>query len=124
MDKEIWKIYRITRKKNNTIRDIYEVSNMGRIKKNGEVFEPSLQYRYYRCGRFKVHRAVAELFIPNPDNKPYIDHINTNTLDNRACNLRWVTQKENCNNQISKMHYSSAKKDKHWKVVDGKRVWY
>ena len=44
-------------------------------------------------------RLVAKAFIPNPDNLPIVDHINTNTKDNRVCNLRWVTAKENMNNE-------------------------
>ena len=57
-----------------------------------------------------VHRLVAENFIPNPDNKPNVDHIDTNPLNNNVDNLRWVTQKENCNNPLTLQHNSEAKK--------------
>tara|TARA_R110000772_G_scaffold138034_1_gene246981 strand:+ start:301 stop:816 length:516 start_codon:yes stop_codon:yes gene_type:complete len=49
--------------------------------------------------RFLVHRLVAQAFIPNPDNKPEVDHINKNKSDNRLENLRWVTSLENCENR-------------------------
>lgn len=42
-----------------------------------------------------IHRLVARNFIPNPDNLPYIDHIDGNKLNNHVSNLRWVTQQEN-----------------------------
>ena len=51
----------------------------------------------YRKGCY-IHRLVAETFILNPENKPVIDHINGNKLDNRVENLRWVSYKENNNN--------------------------
>lgn len=47
---------------------------------------------------FLVHRLVAETFIPNPDNKLFVDHINRVRDDNRVENLRWVTRSENQRN--------------------------
>ena len=43
----------------------------------------------------KVHRLVGQMFIPNPQNKPYINHIDENTSNNHVNNLEWVTQSEN-----------------------------
>ena len=108
MDNEIWKTYRITHiganqfSKESRINKIYEVSNLGRVKINGVIKEGNIDGNgYIRFSGFRLHRAVAELFIPNPENKPQIDHINGNKLDNRVTNLRWVTGKENMQNPIT-----------------------
>lgn len=58
----------------------------------------------------KVHRIVAEGLIPNPDNKPEVDHKDTHRDNNCVWNLRWVTKKENSNNPISKQHNSERQK--------------
>ena len=44
---------------------------------------------------YSIHRIVALNFIPNPNGKPYVNHINCITTDNNVNNLEWVTQKEN-----------------------------
>ena len=45
-----------------------------------------------------IHRMVAECFISNPENKPFVDHINENTGDDRVENLRWATNSDNQRN--------------------------
>lgn len=48
---------------------------------------------------WSFHRIIATCFIPNPENKPYVDHKNRNKNDNSVENLRWVTPQENANNR-------------------------
>lgn len=103
----------------------YEVSNLGRVKslnyhrtdkeqimKSYTTKKGYLRINLLKNGKgtkFLIHRLVAEAFIPNPDNKPCIDHINTVRDDNRVENLRWCTISENCNNFITKKKYSECR---------------
>ncbi len=48
-----------------------------------------------------LHRLIAEAFIANPDNKPFIDHVDRNRMNNNLGNLRWCTASENnCNRRM------------------------
>lgn len=50
--------------------------------------------------KVKIHRLIGKLFIPNPENKPQLNHIDGNKLNNSLDNLEWVTNKENSNHAI------------------------
>ena len=60
-------------------------------------------FGYTRVGigtnKYQVHRLVAIAFIPNPENKPSVNHINRDCKDNKLENLRWATSKEHSANQ-------------------------
>lgn len=92
--------------------DEYLVSNDGRVfsVRNCKEIAPSSDrdgYLYYvLCvsgvrKTIKAHRLVASAFIPNPDCKPTVDHINANIKDNRVENLRWATHKEQMKNPVT-----------------------
>ena len=123
---EEWKVYKET-KNNRWGHRVYEVSNLGRVKVNSKIVPPAKSGQYYTVARCLLHRVVAQLFIPNPENKPCVDHINTNRLDNRAENLRWVTAKENNNNPLTKQHqhgrvYTAERKRKISDSLKGKHL--
>tara|TARA_R110000787_G_C13149682_1_gene418323 strand:- start:46 stop:519 length:474 start_codon:yes stop_codon:yes gene_type:complete len=70
----------------------------------------------------KIHRLIAEHYIPNPQNKQFVDHINRIRDDNRIENLRWVTSSENNTNMGIK---SSNKSGHKWiSLTSGKYCYY
>lgn len=103
----------------------YEVSSLGRVrsldrliyhkesntyhKVRGRMLSTCLDGKGYpfvalgggKSNQKRVHRLMAEAFIPNPENKGYVDHINTIRTDNSLDNLRWVTCSENNSNPNS-----------------------
>ena len=107
---EIWKFWKETNQQPWGYR-YYEVSNLGNVRINNNIMPLRIDKKgYLKYGSFSIHRLVAELFIPNPENKPCVDHIDTDKHNNRVDNLRWVTYKENNNNTITKQHMSDAQK--------------
>lgn len=62
-----------------------------------------------------LHRLIAEYFIPNPENKREVDHIDTDITNNKIENLRWVTRYENIRNPLTLEHRGEARRgEKHW----------
>ena len=78
------------------------VANKSRRKRQLSDYSNSVGYRKVNlydlnghCSKKYVHRLVAEAFIPNPENKPNVNHIDCNPSNNYVHNLEWCTQSEN-----------------------------
>lgn len=125
---------------------IYQVSNYGRVKSLPKSYiicnkyvvtakEKVLKQRKVKgykiielnhkgiARRFPVHVLVAKMFIPNPNNYPEIDHIDTDRANNKFSNLRWCTHSMNMNNPITKEKIRNIPrikgKEKHIKNLNG-----
>lgn len=91
---------------------LYQASNLGRIKslnfnKTGKekIMKPRTGNRYYMIALWKngkrndflIHRIIAETFIKNIENKPFVNHKDENCFNNSIDNLMWCTHEENMN---------------------------
>lgn len=119
--KEIWKNIK-------GYEGIYQISNLGNVRnllsyerKNlkGEITEKGyIRVSLHKNGFrkvFRVHRLVAQAFIPNPLNKPQINHKDGNKLNNCVDNLEWATNKENIKHAIQ--NKLRAKEIRHVKPI-------
>ena len=99
----------------------YAVSDTGIVwnrKKNKEVTQyghgPRKNYKSVRLYgiNLQVHRLVAMVFIPNPENKPEVNHIDCNPSNNHVSNLEWVTHRENLEHQYKTGGLANLMKEK------------
>ena len=100
----------------------YQVSSIGRLKsfrqtKEGKILSFNISPDGYchtpplapNRNTISIHRLVALAFIPNPEDKPTVDHINRNRKDNRVENLRWAFMWEQARNTNDKKNASGEK---------------
>jgi hypothetical protein len=81
---------------------VLKVSSLGRVKSSRHLLKTQVisGYQRVRCKKTPnisamVHRLVAQAFIPNPDNKPFVNHKDSDRCNNAASNLEWCTSSEN-----------------------------
>jgi hypothetical protein len=115
----------------------YEASSHGRIRSwnNGRygrrtrplIMKQSWSSNGYMCINIgqkprRVHRLLALAFIPNPDNKYCVDHIDGDILNNSLNNLRWATKAENAYNSKVQCNNSTGHRGVGWSKIH--KRWY
>ena len=139
---KIWKDNRNNRGFGRSVGSLWELSDLGRIRRNGVIQERTLTNEYvYLSGGCLLHREIYKLFVGDIPKKMQIDHIDGCKSNNKLSNLRLVTGVENMANPITrakmtgKTHdfsktdtskMSESHKRKHWKLdkTTGKRVYF
>ena len=115
---EVWEIDYISLKSNRTVKHVYELSDYGRYKKDGEIIilKNTNGHGYIVTPQGKyLHRRVAEKFLTDWDPTKQVDHIDGNRQNNMASNLRMATATENVNNPITKERNKLAHQTEEYK---------
>lgn len=92
-----------------------------KVRTDGQGYLQVWLYTHRKKRKFRVHRLVAKTFIPNPENKPFVNHINGIKSDNRAVNLEWCTRAEN-NEHAFANGLQNPRKPLQQMTVDGELV--
>lgn len=87
-------------------------------KKTGGYLNTALVTDDQKVKYIRVHRLVALAYIPNPESKPYVNHINEIRNDNRVSNLEWVTPQENNLHSLKKKMYAYNEEGELFKIYD------